>query len=565
MTESVAIPGIRPGALLGDYRIEALIGRGGMGMVYVAEQVSLGRRVALKVIAPELAGSPQFQSRFDHESRMAAAIDHPNVVPLFEAGRIGDIAYLAMRYIEGTDLRSLIDRNGGLVPEAAIPVVAQVAAALDAAHALGLVHRDVKPANVLIADPAGAMHCYLSDFGLTKHTTSGGGLTATGQWVGTLDYVAPEQVSGDAVDARADIYALGCVLYQTLSGRAPFPRESDIAKLYAHAHEPPPAVTAAAPHLPPDLDGVIARALAKDPGDRYPSAGDLARAAQAAAIGLRVDVPERSVAAGCAAPSATSARRPATNAGTRLELPPSPASGPPPGSTPVTYALPAGGRGAGVAVAIVVAALLLAAGGVAAALIISGGGGAPAPPASSAGTDPPPSTRQTGPAVEPPGNDARTTATEPDEPRRAAGTNLEPYAASTYDVQAPAAWTVEQDDERQPDGRRVSKWRGRDGMSVLVDTTPDFEGDVMESAVKLERAQAARDGYRRLSFEPFTSAGDDAFEWSFRDGQTGSYKVDLFVFRGGDGFAVLGEAADEEDLDRVRDIALEMLDSIEPR
>src|SRR3954454_13032486 len=305
------------GTTLGGYRIDAMAGRGGMGVVYIAEQLALGRRVALKVISPELADDPGFLERFKHESRIAASIDHPNVIAVYEAGEVDGLLFLSMRYVDGTDLRELI-RDAGRVPtQRAAGIVTQVAAALDAAHARGLVHRDVKPANVLIAGEAD--HAYLTDFGLTKHLESASGLTNTGQWVGTADYVAPEQIQGEPIDARTDVYALGCMFFQMLTGEVPFPRDSQVAKIYAHLSEPPPHVDHTSLGLPAELDAVVRRAMAKDPADRFQSAGDLARATLAAIEQRPVEAPERSVATGTAAPAAASFAPPASGAATRQQ------------------------------------------------------------------------------------------------------------------------------------------------------------------------------------------------------------------------------------------------------
>jgi serine/threonine protein kinase len=301
---------LAPGTIVGGYRIESVAGRGGMGVVYRATQLRLNRIVALKVIADELAEDPGFRSRFDHESEIAASIDHPNVIPVYEAGDHDGMLYLSMRFVEGTDLKALIRGQGRLSAERAARIIEQVAEALDAAHARGLVHRDIKPANILIA--AGD-RTYLTDFGLTKHAESASGLTKTGTWVGTADYVAPEQVQGQHVDARTDVYSLGCVLFESLTGQIPFPRPTEIAKIYAHLQEPPPGVDWAALGVPATMDGVVRRAMAKDPADRYPSAGDLGRAAQAAAGQRSVAEPERTVAVGAAAapqPTVTGATQP---------------------------------------------------------------------------------------------------------------------------------------------------------------------------------------------------------------------------------------------------------------
>jgi serine/threonine protein kinase len=291
--------GLAPGTEFAGHLIDTVAGRGGMGVVYRATQVALERVVALKLIVPELADDPGLRERFERESRIAASIDHPNVLPLYYAGEHDGVLYQAMRYVDGTDLRTMIRANGPLPPERAIPIITQVAAALDAAHARGLVHRDVKPANVMLGV---GDHAYLSDFGLTRRTKSQDAWTHGGSVVGTFDYVSPEQIRGARVDARADVYSLGGLLFTALSGQVPFPRENDEARLWAHMHAAPPKLSMRSPGLPPALDPVIERALAKRPEDRYPSAGDLARAARAALEGSPVSQPERLVAAGDAAP-----------------------------------------------------------------------------------------------------------------------------------------------------------------------------------------------------------------------------------------------------------------------
>jgi hypothetical protein len=273
-----------------------------MGVVYRATQLALERPVALKVIAPEFASDADFRARFKRESLTAAAIEHPNVLPVYDARDEDGVLFLTMRYVEGTDLREALAHEGRLEPHRAAQIVRLVGSALDAAHEVGLVHRDVKPANILLAHRRGEEQVYLTDFGLTKQIRAEGGMTRTGMFVGTLDYVAPEQLRGEPVDARTDIYSLGCVLYQALTGRVPYPRDSDVAKMFAHASEPPPSVRAVAPELPYAFDQVIGKAMAKDPIHRYLSAGDLGLAALAAARGAAVTRAERTVAQGEAAP-----------------------------------------------------------------------------------------------------------------------------------------------------------------------------------------------------------------------------------------------------------------------
>ncbi len=283
---------LRPGTTVAGCRIEALIGRGGMGAVYRAEEEGLGRKVALKVIAPELAQDERFRERFLRESKIAASLDHPHVVPIYQAGEEEGLLFLAMRYVEGTDLAKLVAQEGALQPRRTVELLSQVAEALDAAHEKGLVHRDVKPSNVLIAGAAGREHCYLADFGLTKRTGSLSGMTAAGDIVGTLEYVAPEQITGDPLDERADVYSLGCVLYECLTGQSPFPRATDVALLWAHVHEEPVPPSKARPELPKELDTVLARGLAKEPGRRYRSAGELVASARAA-LGIEAAPPRR--------------------------------------------------------------------------------------------------------------------------------------------------------------------------------------------------------------------------------------------------------------------------------
>ncbi len=269
---TTARPDSRLGTDLGPYRIERVLGRGGMGVVYLAEQRELGRKVALKLLPDELAQDADFRARFERESRLAAAIDHPNVIPLYEAGEVDGVLFLAMRYVDGTDLASRL-RAGPLPSATAIELLAQVAGALDAAHAKGLVHRDVKPGNVLL-DRTGndeRPHAYLTDFGLTKQAGSDSGLTRAGAFLGTPAYMAPEQVDGTEVDGRADQYALGAMAFECLTGRVPFVRDKEVAVALAHLKDPVPSAVALQPGLPAPIDVVLAKVMAKDREARYPS------------------------------------------------------------------------------------------------------------------------------------------------------------------------------------------------------------------------------------------------------------------------------------------------------
>ncbi|MBG0857051.1 serine/threonine protein kinase [Streptomyces spinoverrucosus] len=262
------------GKQIAGYRVEQVLGRGGMAVVYRAKDLRLDRTVALKLIAPERARDDTFRRRFTHESRVAAAIDHPHIVPIFEAGETDGVLYIAMRYVSGLDLRALLDRDGPLPVATALRIAAQVASALDAAHEHDLVHRDVKPGNILVAagtDSDHPEHVYLTDFGLTKKSLSLSGFTTAGEFVGTLDYMAPEQISGRPVDGRCDLYSLACVVYETLAGCPPFERDEDVALLWAHQYDQPPPLTDRRPGLAPAAADVMAKALAKVPEDRYDS------------------------------------------------------------------------------------------------------------------------------------------------------------------------------------------------------------------------------------------------------------------------------------------------------
>jgi serine/threonine protein kinase len=274
---------LAPGSVVAGYRIEGVLGRGGMGVVYRATQLSLDRPVAVKVIAPELAGDVTFRARFKRESRIAASIEHPNVIPVYEAGEGEGLLFLTTRYVEGTDLRALLEADGTLEPARAARLLAQVAAALAAAHRRDLMHRDVKPANVLVDREDGREHAYLTDFGIARHVAATSALTATGSVVGTLDYLAPERIMEGGGDARADVYALGCVLFQVLTGSVPYPRDHDAAKMYAHLNAPVPDARELKDTVPDALADLAMRAMAKEPDARIDSAAELAERLLAAA------------------------------------------------------------------------------------------------------------------------------------------------------------------------------------------------------------------------------------------------------------------------------------------
>jgi hypothetical protein len=347
---------LRLGDELGGYRLDEVAGRGGMGVVYRATQVRLERTVALKVIAPDLAANPAFRGRFQREARLMAAIDHPNVIPVYEADEAEGELFLSMRWVEGEDMSREIAQTGGLDPIRAERLLAQIAGALDAVHAHGLVHGDLKPANVLIEPRATEEHAYLSDFGAGRQMEA----TATGQWLGTIDYVAPETLRGEAPDARSDRYGLACVVFEALTGAPPFHRDTAWATMWAHGNEPPPSACERRPALPRAVDAALARGLAKDPEARYPSAERLLQAVSDALTSGRgaatATVPETPPRAPPAAPPARDEVRPPARA-----------------RRGAATALPRRRRW------VAALALLVIAGGAAAAAIIATSGGSTAP------------------------------------------------------------------------------------------------------------------------------------------------------------------------------------------
>jgi Protein kinase domain len=276
-------PDKRIGTELAGYRIVEPLGSGATSVVYRAEHVRLGRQAALKLLTPAF-GEADFQERFLRESQLAASLDHPSIVPVYDAGDEDGLLYIAMACVEGSDLKTLLAEECRLPARRALRIIGQIGSALDAAHVRGLVHRDVKPANILVAAED---RSYLSDFGVVKELASNG-TTRTGSFVGTTEYSSPEQIEGQSVDGRADVYALACVLYECLAGTPPFHRPSEVAVLNAHLHAPPPKLTRAAPDVPPALEPVIEKALSKSPLDRYATCGEFLSAARAAVAERRV-------------------------------------------------------------------------------------------------------------------------------------------------------------------------------------------------------------------------------------------------------------------------------------
>jgi serine/threonine-protein kinase len=295
---------LNQGQALGEFEILEVAGIGGMGIVYRAKQRSLDRIVALKVIRDEIAEAPEYRERFVREAHIAASVDHPHIVSVYDVGDFDGRLVLVMQWVRGENLRTILQNSGALSPEHAVMVLSHLAGALDAVHSgAGLVHRDVKPSNVLIREVGGADHAYLTDFGVAKRSDTVADLTATGAVVGTVDYMAPEQITGGRADARTDIYALGCVFFEMLSGRVPYERDNSVAKLFAHVSDPPPRLEGVLAERYPTFGMVLEKAMAKNPVDRYLSAGDFARDANAALQGLRYAGAPTVVAVGEAEPT----------------------------------------------------------------------------------------------------------------------------------------------------------------------------------------------------------------------------------------------------------------------
>lgn len=288
--ETSARPEDRP-AMVGRFLIEEVIGRGGMSDVYRAYDPKLGRDVALKVLSPALGRNPEFRDRFLRESRSAAQLNHPHVVPIFEAGNDGDTLFIAMQLVRGCDLKTHIERHGPLSLDVLLSVIRQASEALDHAHQRGLLHRDVKPANLMLEEREGGLHVYLTDFGLTKSLGTDSRITHTGELVGSVHYVSPEHLEGRELDTRSDVYSLGCVLYECITGRPPFERDTDMAVLWAHLNAEVPRASKASRSVSHVVDRVIGRSMAKDPADRFSSCEDLVTSLDAALEGVAVDLP----------------------------------------------------------------------------------------------------------------------------------------------------------------------------------------------------------------------------------------------------------------------------------
>jgi serine/threonine protein kinase len=505
------------GAEFAGCRIEGVAGRGGMGVVYRATQLALDRLVALKVIAPDLARDESFRARFQREARLGASIEHPNILPVYEAGERDGVLFLTSRYVEGTDLRALLHEGGPLDPGRAAALLAPVALALNAAHQRGLVHRDVKPANVLIAAPGDAEHehVYLTDFGIARGEGMAGGemtVTRTGAFVGTLDYMAPEQMTGQRGDARSDIYAFGCMLFQMLAGRVPFPREQDVARIHAHVNEPFPTLREIRADLPPAMDAVVQRACAKNPDDRFANAGALARALLQAAEDQGVaptvaseptQPPEETVVSPRTATAATA---------------PQPVRPPPPGRPADEPSGPPPARRRGYLLPGLIGAAILAV--IVAVIALSSGGGS----------------SKDSPAAGP------ATSSTASTPTQSATTSFTRETGSIFTIDIPKGWR--QRDTVTGGGLHRTTWTDPNDpqTAVLVDPIPQVKSTPEGRARGVDaNLQRTKPGYRRISLGPATVASHSGYELTYEIG--GVRFLDQFVnLDCQDGYAVQGQA-----------------------
>ncbi len=501
-------PGV--GDVLGGCRLDRLTARGGMGVVYEATQLALGRRVAVKVISPQLADDPEFRERFTREAQVAAQVHHPNIVDVYDAGEQDDVLYLVMRFVDGTDLRTVLRAEDRLSPRRAVRITGQVASALDAAHGAGLIHRDVTPSNILLDGGPAEEQASLTDFGLVKHLDTAG-VTKTGTWFGTLAFVAPEALRDDPVDGRADVYALGCVLHRMLTGHVPYPRESDAAMIAAHLHDPPPRPSQSV-GLDPAFDDVIARALAKDPEERFASAGDLAAAARAALTGeVAPDVPARGDGAASERTAATRiapdvTRRVVPAAAARTRVAPAPGSAPP----AARRAAPRPGR----AVLAAVLALLVGIGaGVALERLLF--------------------------------DSAPRRSARPPIPRTPAEVSLQPYATDAYSAQVPKGWKLLADDEDRGDFSE-SRWRAPAPFRAeLVIAYRTQSGASPRGIAESARGRLAVQGtYSEVAFGPIGLGGTEAYRWVY--GVNGQMRANWYLNPCGTSIAIYGATRPSE-------------------
>jgi hypothetical protein len=506
-----------------------------MGSVYLAEDTRLRRKVALKVILPELADQPDFRRRFEAEARGAAAIEHPNLVPVYAAGLLDGHLFLAMRFVAGQNLNQALDRRGPLTHDAASAILGKVAGALDAAHAAGLVHRDVTPANILLEGELGAAGVFLTDFGLVRGLDTGETqLTRTDQVIANLDYAAPEQIKGGRVDARTDVYALGCVLYRMLSGERPFPG-TDTQKMWKIVNDPVPPIGREGD----PLDAVIARATAKDPERRYPSAGDLARAAIEPGEALTARLPERSVATGPAAAGYFEASdgegvaAPPQNLGAGRESRTAVLPGPAPARAGRRRAL-AIGAGAFAALAGVAVAV---------AMIATGGSD---PAAQTVVREKTVTTSEPVPAAtgETEAGPENTPAGEPE--AEASAAILERFDGRAYSGLAPVGWEHGLID-KPVSNYYENVWRepeDPEGTFIRIDGgSPATSESPLAASEPLVEEVRQDPEYREISYGPDYKAGREAARWVYE--LDGDKRADYFFVTCGQGIASVGSTSPE--------------------
>ena len=500
------------GVVVGGCRLDSLLGRGGMGTVYRGTQLALGREVAVKVV-PASDVEQALVARFKREARTAASLEHPHTIPIYAAGEEDGLLYLVMRLVHGPDLGGLIAREGPLAPARAVALIEQVAGALDAAHAAGLVHRDVKPGNVLVEhEHEDEEHAYLSDFGLMRRMVGATAITRVDEWVGSIEYVAPEQVEGQPVDHRADIYSLAGVLYTALTGERPFPRDHPTATAWAHVSAPRPRGSGSEA-----MDSVIARGMAVRPGERFQSAGELAAAARAALGGEPVRPPARS---GDDQPTEVHTRR----------LSSAPRPGLAAGAAAGTRA-PARHRRWLWAL---LASLVLLAGGAAAIIAL-------APGASKAG--------------------------HASRKRAAPVTHVRRYLGRRYTFNYPVGWRLVQDEVLVNNSYFRTELVNSSGTeSVIIDRTPNESLSPEQKSVQVQQGtEHTPGGYVPINSQSVTLAGRDAFLWEFElpgGPPPGPYKVDVFLHRGSSGYAVLGSASS---LSAILPITMSVAQSLDAR
>jgi hypothetical protein len=523
-----------PPSSLGPYRLEAVIAQGGMGVVYRAWDERLERSVALKLLRGDLAADPEFRRRFIHESRGAASLDHPNILPVFDAGEVDGTLYIATRLVDGEDLRSVIAREGALAVPRAVAIAAQIGAALDYAHAQGIVHRDVKPANVLIVPSRGgdAEHAYLIDFGIIKRAGGDGPeVTLAGHFVGTPEYAAPEQILGDPVTGRADQYALGGVLFQCLTGTSAFASPSAVSVMQAHLHQAPPSIATRRAGVAAALDAAVTRAMDKNPARRFATCRAFLTAAQ-----MEGTPAPGTPLGGTVADSR--ARRPL-----------------PPRATPAGSA--ASGRSSALRWVLAVAAIVAVAGGGTAVATGFHFGARPATPHADSGRAPKVTIRTVttqGPVVTtttvaptPTTTTSTTPAGDAPPPLAVADLTLEPHDARGYRASLPTRWSVGKDDETQATTAGVTRRRTTAtdrarGVSVVIDHLTGFDTPPAENRSTLEAAYAERiKGYGYESQDDYRLAGRATYEWRYRMRDAGGeiHRVDLLFRDGAHDFGVM--------------------------